>query len=273
METTGHCGVVQAAVGEVVTHEIVDGSVSGGPSTSQTIMVASLQHLLRVVPVDAPPNAYRSAVMEENVLGKETMRAREWAFRQLRRFYGLDPDVLLFRGLRDLWPDDPVGQPLLAMLCALARDPVLRSTAGVILNSEPGVPVGPTDFRSAIEEAFPGVYGDKTLRTAAGNVASSWYQAGHLYKETRTEKVRSRATATSADLAYALLLGHLEGHRGQALFDTLWARVLDQPASRLTDLAVTASQRGLIEFKNAGGIVDAGFSVLLRPFDEEAASL
>ena len=47
METTGHSGVVQATVGEVVTHEIVDGSVSGGPSTSQTILVASLQHLLR----------------------------------------------------------------------------------------------------------------------------------------------------------------------------------------------------------------------------------
>lgn len=261
--------MVPATVGEVVTREIVDGSVSGGPSTSQTIMVASLQHLLRVVPVSAPPHVYRSAVMEENILGKQTMRAREWAVRQLRRFYGLDPDILLFRSLRDLWSDDPVGQPLLAMLCALARDPVLRATSKVILDSEPGTPVGPSDLRSAIEEAFPGVYGDKTLRTAAGNVASSWHQSGHLQKETRTEKVRCRATATPADLAYALLLGHMQGHRGQALFDTLWARILDQPVSRLTDLAVTASQRGLLEFKKAGGVVDVGFSVLLRPSDDD----
>jgi hypothetical protein len=259
--------VVQAAIGESLSQEIVDGSVSGGPSTSQTVMVSSLQHLLKVVPAGAPPHEYRSAVMEENILGKQTLRAREWAFRQLRRFYGLDPDILLFRSLRDLWPDDLAGQPLLAMLCALARDPVLRSTTKVILNSEPGVPVGPTDFRTAIEEAFPGVYGDKTLRTAAGNVASSWYQVGHLHKETRTDKVRSRATATPADLAYALLLGHIEGHRGQALFDTLWSRVLDQPASRLNDLAVLASQRGLIEFRAAGGVVDVGFRELLRPID------
>lgn len=273
METKRHSRMVRAAVEEVVTHEIVDGSVSGGPTTSQTIMVASLQHLLSDVPVDAPTSEYRSAIMAENVLAKETERAREWAFRQLRRFYGLDPEVLLFRALRDLWPDDPAGQPLLAMLCALARDPVLRSTARVILSSEPGASVEPADFRSVIEETFPGVYGDKTLRTAAGNVASSWHQAGHLYKATRTEKIRTRAIATPADLAYALLLGHLQGHRGQALFDTLWARVLDQPPSRLTDLAVSASQRGLIEFKNAGGIVEVGFSVLLRPTDNPAASL
>lgn len=251
------------------SREIVDGSVSGGPSTSQTIMVASLQHLLEAVPASAQPDEYRFAVMEENILGKQTMRAREWAFRQLRRFYGLDPDILLFRSLRDLWSDDPVGQPLLAVLCALARDPVLRSTAKVILDSEPGVSVDPTDFRAAIGEAFPGAYGDKTLRTAAGNVASSWHQAGHLHKQNRTEKIRSRATATPADLAYALLLGHLQGHRGQALFETLWARVLDQLQSRLTDLGVTASQRGLIEFKNAGGVVEVGFSVLLRPMDDD----
>lgn len=72
--------MVQAAVGEVVTHEIADGSVSGGPSTSQTIMVANLQHLLTVVLAKASPDEYRFGVMEENALGKETMRAREWPF-------------------------------------------------------------------------------------------------------------------------------------------------------------------------------------------------
>ena len=55
--------------------------------------------------------------MDENVLGKATTSGREWAFRQLRRFYALDPQSLLFRALRDLWEYDPEGQPLLALLC------------------------------------------------------------------------------------------------------------------------------------------------------------
>lgn len=247
--------------------EIVRGDLPGGPSTSQTIMVPSLQRLLAVVPEDAPPAAYRSAVLVENVLGKETAGGREWAFRQLRRFYGLDPEARLFRALRDLWMDDRTGQPLLSLLCAMARDPVLRASAAVIVASETGGLVGPSDFELAIEDAFPGAYSDSTRRTTAQKVASSWRQAGHLHAQTATRKIRSRAVCTTAALTYALLLGHLEGARGQALFDTPWATVLDQPPSHLLDLAVDASRRGLLEFRHAGGVVEVSFHQLLRPFD------
>lgn len=69
-------------------------------------------------------------------------------------------------------------------------------------------------------------------------------------------------------MTYALLLGYLQGVRGDALLDTIWARVLDQPRSRLIDLGVAASQRGMLEFRHAGGLIDVGFRELLRPFDE-----
>lgn len=254
--------------------EIVRGDVPGGPSTSQTIMVASLRLLLSQVPTAAAPEDYRAAVMDQNVLGKQTARGREWAFRQLRRFYGFDPRrVLLFRALRDLWPDDSFGQPLLAMLCALARDPVLRASSAVIFDKEYGTEVGADDFKSAIEDAFPGAYRESTRRTAAQNVSSSWQQSGHLLAEAATRKTRCRAESTPANVAYALLLGHLQGVRGQALFETLWARVVDQPASRLIDLAASASQRGMLEFRQAGGVVEVGFSGLLRPIEGDSQGL
>jgi hypothetical protein len=82
--------------------EIVSGDVPGGPSTSQTIMVSSLGRLLGLLPADAPTDAYRAAIQNENVLGKKTAGAREWAFRQLRRFYVLDPHSVLFRALREV---------------------------------------------------------------------------------------------------------------------------------------------------------------------------
>lgn len=253
--------------------EISPGDVPGGPSTSQTIMVSSLQRLLSVVPSTAPVEDYRSAVIDENVLGKQTAGGREWAFRQLRRFYGLNPELLLFRALRDLWVHETVGQPLLAILCALARDAVLRASTAVILASEIGADVGARDFDAAIEGAFPGAYSDSTRRTTAQKVASSWQQSGHLHSQTATRKTRCRAKCTPGPTTYALLLGHLQGLRGLALFDTLWTQVLDQPASQLFDLAAKASQHGMLELRHAGGVVEVTFHELLRPFDREQEGL
>lgn len=255
------------------TNEIVRGDVPGGPSTSQTIMVSSLQRLLSELPPEAPPEAYRAAVREDNVLGKDTASGREWAFRQLRRFYALDPKSLLFRALRDLWAHDPAGQPLLAVLCALARDPVLRASAAVILESGPGEVVTTSDFEAAIEDKFPGAYKESTRHTTAQKVASSWDQAGHLHQEKPGSKVRTRVHATPASATYALMLGYLQGSRGQALFQTLWARVLDQPTSHVTDLTAAASQAGMLELRHGGGVVEITFKQLLRPLDAGQGAL
>ncbi len=249
--------------------EIVRGEVPGGPSTSQTIMVPSLRQLLVLVVPPAPAEAYRSAVLEDNALGKKTAGGREWAFRQLRRFYALNPQVLLFRALRDLWDDESAGQPLLALLCAMARDSVLRASSTVIVNAQIGAVIGPRDFEEAIEATFTGAYGDNTRRTTAQKLASSWAQAGHLHAEAVTRKVRRRVACTPAALAYALMLGHLQGARGQAVFDTLWTAVLDQSEAHLMELAFSASQRRFMEFRSAGGVVDVSFNELLRPFEGE----
>lgn len=249
--------------------EIVPGDRPGGPSTSQTIMVSSLSALLALLPPAASANSYRLAVLDDNVLGKRTAGAREWAFRQLRRFYVLDPATLLFRALRDLWPDSEPDRPLLAMLCAMARDPVLRASAPMVLASDVGAVVGPNDFENTIEEIFPGAYRASTRRATAQKLASSWQQSGHLHSQTPSRKVRARAASSPSTVAYALLLGHLQGVRGGALLDTPWAHVLDHPTSRLLDLAAAASQRGMIEFRHAGGLVDVSFHELLRPFDND----
>src|SRR5262249_32635564 len=161
-------------------------------------------------------------------LGKDTEAARLRTFRYLRELYLLRPDALLFHALRDLWPDDREAQPLLAGLCALARDAVFRASSEAIMRSYAGETLTARDFAEAVHERFPGVYGENTLATIGRNVFSSWEQSGHLASGRRRRKFRVRATCHPANVAYALMLGHLEGVRGQALFTTLWAKVLDQ---------------------------------------------
>lgn len=240
---------------------------SGGTATSHTIMVDGLSTLLDALPADASHDAYRSAAIDDNILLKDAEGARKRSFRYLRELYALDPTHLLFRALRDLWPLDREAQPLLAGLCALARDPAFRSTAATILNSSPGDEITSEDLELAVEEQFPGNYNAGTRNKIGRNSSSSWEQTGHLRAVSRYEKVRSRAAARPASLAYALLLGHLEGARGQLLFDTFWAQVLDHPRGHLVDMAAVASQQGLLEFRNSGGVIEVGFRELLRPME------
>jgi hypothetical protein len=247
--------------------EIVPGDVSGGPNTSHTIVVESLSALLEAVPPEASEDEYRDAVLEQNVLGKETQGSRWRTYRYLRELYLLRPESLLFRALRDLWAVEARTLPLLAGLCALARDAVFRASGGAILGRAPGEVLRSSDLAVAIDAAFPGNYGAGTLAKVGRNTFSSWEQTGHLVALQPGTKRRVSVESGPADLAYALLLGHLEGVRGAALFESPWARTLDRPVDELMGLAADASRRRMLELRAGGGVVEVGFRELLRPLD------
>ena len=251
--------------------EIVRGDRSGGATTSHTIVVPALRLLLAEVGTHAAASDYERAVLDDNVLGKSTIGARRRTLRYLRELYILRKDSLLFRALGDLWRDDTSGQPLLAGLCALARDPVFRASAQAIFDSDPGDQVTSSGLAESVAKTFPNSYSDSTLAKAGRNTFSSWEQTGHLRSMARNYKVRQRAVCTPSATAFALFLGHLEGASGSALFDTLWARALDRPREQLIDMAIAASQRSLIDFRHSGGISEVRFSELLRPMEGELA--
>ena len=219
-------------------------------------MLADLQQLLALVPPDADREAYREAVVVANVLGKGSDSTRRKSYRYLRELYRLDPESDLFLAMRMLWDHDPEGQPLLAMLCALARDPVLRGTADVVLSTPLQDPFSNQEIKAEVLARYPDAYSDAIADKIGRNAGSSWTQSGHLHG--RTNKHRTRAKATPASTAYALYLGHLEGHRGNLLFMTDFARTLDSPIEDLYVLAAAASRYGWIDFKRYGDVVDIG---------------
>ena len=106
---------------------------------------------------------YEQAVLEDNVLGKDTVGSRHRTLRYLREPYVLGEDSLLHRALGDLWNDDPSAQPLLAGLCALARDPVSRASAQAIFDSEPGDEDSGADLAKAVSKSFHESYSEATL--------------------------------------------------------------------------------------------------------------
>ena len=238
-----------------------------GTHTSRTIMSAELGLLLEHLPNDAGREDYRRAVIEDNVLGKRTGATRKLSFQRLRELYGLDPDIPLFRYLRFLWGVDQEGRPLLAFLCAYARDPLLRMTAPAVLDAALGTSVDKHDLEKILSEAAPDRFNPSILNKIARNAASSWTQSGHLKGRSRKQRVRPHATPGAA--AMALFIGCLEGLRAQRLFNTLWTRLLDVPLHRLQDLTLEAARRSWLDFLQADTVVEIRFPDRLTPQEEK----
>lgn len=231
-----------------------------GTHTSRTIMLAELTDLLDAVSPGADRDAYAKAIAEENVLGKQTIATRRLTYQRLRELYGLDPRLPLFRVLRRLWKADGAGRPLLAILCALARDPLLRATAPIVL----ALPVGAELVRALLLDALRAAVGSRlnesVLDKVARNAGSSWCQSGHL--EGRVRKLRKRVDPTPGSLALALWLGTLEGLAGRSLLESRWARVLDRTGDALLPVALQAKQLGFVHARVGGGVVEIDASRL-----------
>jgi hypothetical protein len=238
-----------------------------GTHTSRTMMLAELSALLAICGPDSTKEDYLHAIIEDNALGKSTVSTRKLSAQRLAELYALDRDVPIFRLLRRVWDYDPAGQALLALLVALARDPLLRSTAPSVLNLRAGDTFNRETMTEALRKATKERLNDATLDKVVRNAASTWAQSGHL--EGRTFKRRCLVSPTTGPMTMALLLGFVQGIRGPGVLKSFWCQVLDASTEVLARMASTASMSGLIRFRMAGDVIDIGFPDLLTAKEME----
>lgn len=241
---------------------------TGGAHASRTIMVDELQRLFDVVQDPfAERDQYRIAIIDENALGKRSAKTRMLTYRHLTDLYGLDPSLLVFRGLRYFWEREVDGQTLLALQCAYARDALLRSSAPHILSTPEGTTISRQSMETHIEAVFPNRFSAATLKSTAQNLNSSWTKAGLL--SGRAVKIRHRANPTPGNAAYAVFLGYVAGLRGLSLFGSPYAKLLDCSAERSLELAQQAAQKGWISVNHIGDVFDVSFPNLQQHTDRE----
>ena len=228
-----------------------------GTHTGKTMMLAELRRLLEAVPGPVDFDEYQRATVEDNALGKSTAANRSNTLMYLKQLYGLRRDVPVFAALSELWQSRPADQPILAGLCANARDVLFRSTADLVLATPAGAPVGSGAIGELLAGAYPNRYAASTLRNLSVNIATSWSQTGLL--SSTTTKLRATPSVDVAAVAYALYLGHLEGAAGPVLFTTRWARLLDRTDGELRRLAEAAGRSGWIDYRSTGGMTEVGF--------------
>lgn len=231
-----------------------------GTHTSRTIMLEDLSAALETASPTASRADYATAIVEDNCLAKATLATRRLSDQRLSELYALDSAVPLFRVLRRLWAVDEEGRPLVAILAALARDPLLAASAAAVISLQIGEDLSRDRMRQAIRMAVGTRLNDATLDKVVRNAASSWAQAGHLAG--RTFKKRRLVVPTTAAVAFALYLGHAAGFRGEDLFGSPWLQVIDCPPRDARAMALEAKRLGLIDARAAGDVFELGFQRL-----------
>lgn len=183
--------------------------------------------------------------------------------------------------LPEAWEADSEGRPLLAIVCACARDPLLRMTASVILEAPVVSVVGAVDFSDAVREAAPHRFSPTNLKAIGNRTCFSWTQSGHLIGGKTRTRAHPVVSAVRSERAHILSSRPRRAHTHSFWADlpVLAARSYSprfgrrfsmRPEKFYTIWPPRASRRGWIDLRRAGSVVDVSFSKLLTPQEEEA---
>jgi hypothetical protein len=227
------------------------------------MMLAELKLVLNAVTPGSAPESYRDAILRQNALGKQTDSTRQKSLRHLRELYALSEAVSIFAALRRLHAADPQALPLLSLLCAWCRDPLLRATTPAVLPVIEGTEVKTESLAETVADAFPGQYSEISRAAISRHAASTWTQSGHLVG--RTAKVRRQVQPRLGAVTMALWLGDIAGFHGVSCFDTPWCRLLDLGPSQARARAVDAHRFGLLTLRSVGEVVELSFQGLPTP--------
>jgi hypothetical protein len=223
-----------------------------GTHQSKTMMLKEISTLWAFC--EASPAHSGSLIVESNILNKRTASTRALSFRHLDVLYGIETMPPIPRVFAALWRLDRKGWPLLALLCALARDPLLRDTATTVLDAPVGTSVRWPVLGALFEELYPDRFSPTMLKSLAQNCASTWTQSGHLRGAVKKQRVRVEPTAHVA--AFAALIANVCGFGGPALLDSTWMAVLDLSRDRALDLLRQAQAHGVVRVRSAGDVLE-----------------
>lgn len=238
-----------------------------GAHSARSMMLTELRALFSATQAETTKEQYQTDIVEHNLLNKQTTKSRDLTFKHMADLYGLSNEIPLFRIFRKLWTVDPEAQPLLALQFALVRDPVLRLSQSTIIETDIGSIVSRGDIEQILKAPEPERYSPASLKSIAQNINGSWTQAGFL--QGRNIKHRVQPKVTPVNVAFALFLGYLEGATGERLLHNRWCLILGLSEHELNELAIAASHRGIIDFKQSGGVTEVRFPGFLTAQEEQ----
>ena len=238
-----------------------------GAHSARSLMLEELRILFAATNPETTKDQYQQNIVDHNLLDKLTTKSRSLTFRHLVDLYGLNNEIPLFRIFRKLWPIEQDAQSVLALQMALIRDPLLRLSLPIIQHTKQGDFIVRSDVEVLLKAPNPERFSPSSLKSYAQNINGSWTQSGFL--KGRNKKTRSTPTITPVNVAFALFLSYLEGATGERLFHNLWCQLLGLNEHQIIELAIAASHRGIIDFKQSGGVTEVRFPGFLTAEEEQ----
>lgn len=237
------------------------GFVTGksGPHLARSLMQDELFAYINYAD-QHPHRSYKESIIEDNCLNKSTSKNRILTAKHLDQMYGLEKCPAVTLGLKYFLKHEKEAPELVALLCALSRDPILRSTASLILEFNEGDSVLRTDTEIYIDRLDRGRYSPAMLRSLAMNINGSWTFAGYLVG--KNKKVRARVIVTPAVASYAAYLSALTGRSGVRLLQSDFFKVLECDENLALELLRKASRTGIINLNKIGQIMEVSFPEL-----------
>jgi len=227
-------------------------------------MLKEFEALIAAVPPDAGAEAYRQAILDDNVLHKATASNREKTFKFLRRLYALDPVICLFRELRRLYRFAAEDYRLLVGLLAMAREPILRECLGSVLAVPIGGSIGRQHFEDWMRNHAPGQYSESMYVSFSHNLYGSFYQFGYLGESVGKARSRFRPKVGIASATYAAFFDWLHGMSGVSLLQGPYSKALDLGIDEHIALLTAAGRQGLLKAAYSGGVLELGFPGFLK---------
>lgn len=227
--------------------------------TSRTIMFSELSQVMDHYIEGRDFNE----ILNANVYNKLSNRNLLKTNRYLSQLYGFNKEDLLFRGFKHYWIlVDNEKKNILSLLFALSNDFLLSESIDLVINTKVGKKVAVDMFDENIENYHHGRYSDKTRRSAAQNVASSWKQAGYI--NGRSKNIRVQPVQDYFTVAFALFLSYMHGDRGEYVLSSKWVKALNLNSEELRYLIKEATKRDLLQYQYGGNVTVISFENQLK---------
>jgi hypothetical protein len=240
------------------------GFSQGGVLSSRSVMLPELSALLAVAPAQADAACLQNLVIQDDVLHKASAANRSKTFTFLRRLYGLNPELVVYREFKRLYQVFPDDVDSMAASLAFAREPLLRACADIVMSTPIGKPLGREDFERWIRAYAPGRYSQTMFVSFSHNLYASFYQLGYLGAAAGKQRLRKRRDVRPAAVAYAAFLDWLTGLNGLSLLSGCYSKTLELSQDEHLRLLKTCGQLGLMRVALAGGVLQLDFSEWLR---------